>query len=189
MREETCEPAGTSSGAVVHLRSDGDLSVAHWLLRAADSRDTACDEWARQGVALLRCGGLFTTIRIPAPIVFAAAGTEDREGVSAYLTRALHGGPVFADQTAAWFYCLVPTSTCHRWSKPQTDCFGRNTYVGVPHPDCDVHHPTARSYWSVPMDRPGDLCRPDAVAQLVDFGRLRVLETASEPVRAGSGQR
>ncbi len=157
----------------MHLRTDRDLSVSHWLLCSAKDRAKACEEWEEQGIAVLRCGGLFTAIRVPAPIVYAAAGTKDREGVSEYLTGALCGGPVFADQAAAWFYCLVPASACRRWDKPGTECFGRDTYVGVPHPSRDARHPMARSYWSVPMDGPGNLCSAEAVAGLVDFGRLR----------------
>lgn len=189
MRQEAHEPVRTTSGALVHPRTTRDMSASHWLLCSADDRQAARAAWDRKGVALLRCGGLFTAIRIPAPIVFAAAGSEGREDVSAYLTEALHGRPVFVDQTAAWFYCLVPASTCRGWKKPETECFGRDTYVGVPHPSHDVRHPTARSYWSVPMAGPGDLCLPHTVAQLVDFGRLRAVETGSKPAEVGGGVR
>ncbi|MBX9395679.1 hypothetical protein K4749_19270 [Streptomyces sp. TRM72054] len=179
----------TSPGVLVHSRSDRNAAVQHWLLCAAQNRDTARLEWRERGFTLLRCGGLFTAIRIPAAVVCAAAGTEDREEVGEFLETALHGGPVFVDQTAAWFYALVPASTAQTWQKPQTECFGQDTYLGVPHPSIDRRHARARSYWAVPMDGPGNLCSPGAVSQLVEVGRLRQAEQDSRGADAGTEPR
>ncbi|MGW4548381.1 hypothetical protein ACWEN4_18700 [Streptomyces violaceorubidus] len=166
----------TTSGALVPIR---DLAVSNWLLSAADDRSRAETEWNHRGVALLRCGGPFTAIRLPVPLVFAAAGSEDRAHVSAYLRAALHRGPVFVDQTAGWYYCLVPARACESWREPDTECFGDDHYLGVPCPGVDVQHPRARSYWVVPMDEPADLCSPDAISQLVDVARQRTTEAGS----------
>ncbi|MGX1514064.1 hypothetical protein RKD44_005352 [Streptomyces collinus] len=163
----------TTSGALVQSR---DLAVSNWLLSAADDRSRAETEWNDRGVALLRCGGPFTAIRLPSDLVFAAAGSEDRARVSSYLRAALHRGPVFVDQTAGWYYCLVPARACETWREPETECFGDDHYLGVPCPGVDFQHPRARSYWVVPMDGPADLCSPEAISQVLDAARQRSAE-------------
>ncbi|GAB2953304.1 hypothetical protein GCM10023080_010000 [Streptomyces pseudoechinosporeus] len=51
----------------------------------------------------------------------------------------------------------------------------RFTYLGVPRTDLTTYNPEAwHPYWSVPMPSVGELCAPDAVAQLVVFGRFRL---------------
>ncbi|WP_327315908.1 hypothetical protein [Streptomyces sp. NBC_01235] len=146
-------------------------SVATWLLRAADDVDSARAEWETRKVALLRCGRVFAAIRLPADIVFAAARSERPVLVGHYLAVALHGGAVFVDKTAAWYYCLVPPGTCRDWRMPGTDCLDDDHFLGVPR--VDVTGPENRSYWCVVPAFPEALCRPDAVAHLVELGRFR----------------
>ncbi len=164
----------TTAGALVQAR---DRAISNWLLAAADNRDRAQREWNDRGVAPLRCGGAFTGIRVPASLVTAAVGSEQRARVSAHLSAALHRGPVFADQTAGWYYCLVPATACETWREPETECFGDDHYLGVPCPGIDFQHPRARSCWAVPMDGPAELCSPDAIRQLIDVARKKTAET------------
>jgi hypothetical protein len=159
---------------LVHAHADRELAVGHWLLAAADRRNEARMQWGEHGITLLRCGTLFSAVRIPEGIVHAAAGTGEAAGVDAYLAMALLQGPVIHDPRQGRYYALVPASTAARWRAPGTDCLGRGWHLGVPRPDVnqdasDVWCP----YWSVPMPSPGELCLPGAVAQLVVTGRYR----------------
>ncbi|GAB3010921.1 hypothetical protein GCM10023080_091920 [Streptomyces pseudoechinosporeus] len=64
-------------------RAERELAVGHWLLSAAPDMRQARQEWARSGVALLRCGGIFTAVRIRAALVQAAADTDDPKVIDA----------------------------------------------------------------------------------------------------------
>ncbi|GAB2961735.1 hypothetical protein GCM10023080_022610 [Streptomyces pseudoechinosporeus] len=131
-------------------------------------------QWGEHGIALLRCGTLFSAVRIAEEIVHAAAGTDEAERVNAYLAAALLQGPVIHDPRRGRYYALVPASTAARWRAPDTDCLGRGWHLGVPRTDVTRDAPDAwRPYWSVPMPSPGELCSPGAVAQLVAMGRYR----------------
>ncbi|MGI5193050.1 hypothetical protein ACQEVY_05310 [Streptomyces sp. CA-288835] len=163
---------------MVTTRAERELVTAHWLLAAADSHDEARAQWHRHGLALLRCGTLFSAVRIPARLVHAAAGSEDPATVDAFLAEALHGGPVICARRGRHFYALVPASTAARWRQPGAECLGRDTYLGVPRPDAvGLDHQAWASYWSVAMPSAAELCTPTAVAQLVAVGNLR---TATE---------
>ncbi|MGA5069283.1 hypothetical protein ACPB9E_36980 [Streptomyces exfoliatus] len=151
----------------VHSRRDREVAAADWLfLAAADSR-TARRDWAVRGVALLRCGVLFSAVRIPADIVHRAAGTDDGRGVVAFLERALAGGPVFYDEGGRRFYALTPVSTARMWRLPEAECLGRDVLLGVPATDLAERDPRCAAYWIVPMEGPASLCMPGEVAHLV----------------------
>ncbi|MEV6164384.1 hypothetical protein AB0L71_21090 [Streptomyces sp. NPDC052052] len=161
----------------MRTRKDRESVVGDWLLGAAPDLDEARTEWATTGIALLRCGGAFTAVRIQADIVQAAAGTEDPERVDAFLAEALHGGPVFIDRSSRRYYALVPASTSRlpQWAGcavPGAECLGSGCFLGVP---ClqRTEPEESRCYWCVPMSGPGALCSPDAVSQLVAYGRFR----------------
>ncbi|WP_274558582.1 hypothetical protein [Streptomyces spiramyceticus] len=156
----------------MHTRQAREFAVGHWLLAATNDRRQARVEWETSGIALLRCGGIFSAVRIPAVVVRTAAGTEDAQAVDAYLSDALHGGPVFGDSCSQVYYALVPASTARGWDVPETECLGVNCHLGVPSPELTAPE-TYRSHWSVPMDGPGVLCTPGAVSQLVLYGRYR----------------
>ncbi|MFD4644798.1 hypothetical protein [Streptomyces sp. NPDC058441] len=175
-------PVEPSTGVLVHSARDRELASAHWLLSAALAIKEARREWAENGITVLRCGGLFTAIRISASIVHAAAGTEDPVAVSHYLARVLRG-PVFADQASRRFYALVPASTqrlspWHGTTVPEAECLGANCFVGVPRPGRDDPR-EFRCHWVVPMDGPADLCSPHAVTQLLNYGRFRLAAAES----------
>ncbi|MEU1265557.1 hypothetical protein ABZ473_26495 [Streptomyces cellulosae] len=154
------------------------LAVEQWLLCAAKDRDQARAEWEQDGGALLRCGGLFSAIRLPLALVAAAAGTDDRQHVAAYLADALHGGGVFVDEVFQQVYFLVPTAACQPgqtgWLRgmPDAGTLHSEAFLGVPRP-CTSDR---RRYWLVEMGGPGDLCTPDAVKQLVAYARFRDLQ-------------
>ncbi|WP_461059333.1 hypothetical protein [Streptomyces pseudoechinosporeus] len=150
------------------------MAAAHWLLSAADRPSEARMQWAEHGITLLRCGSLFSAVRVPEGIVHAAAGTGEAGRVNAYLAVAVLHGPVIRDPRQGRYYALVPASTAARWRAPDTDCLGRGWHLGVPRTDVTRAPDDAwRPYWSVPMPSPGELCSPGAVAQLVATGRYR----------------
>ncbi|WP_345597977.1 hypothetical protein [Streptomyces marokkonensis] len=123
------------------------------------------------GVALLRCGGIFTAVRVPLTLVEAAVHTNDPRKICAYLDDALLGGAVFTDETSSHAYFLVPPTTWNRWKVPDSECLVAGSFLGVPRPQPGPEHP---SRWLLDMGGPSDLCRPDAVKQLVMLARYRV---------------
>lgn len=162
------------------------LALEHWLLSATGDQESARVEWAGMGVAMLRCGTLFSAVRMPADWIEAAAGSRAPENIAAYLNQALNGGAVFVDTTCRWFYFLVPASTCDRWNVPGTMCLGPDTYLGVPRPGEWHGVRTARSYWCVEMDGPAALCVPNAVMQLAVHARYRMAQADDSPNVGGA---
>lgn len=143
---------------------------------AAEDRNRARQDWQRDGLALLRCGGVFGAIRISAHLVHAAAATDDLPAVDRFLFQALQGGPVFMDRVTRRYYVLVGPTTGLRkeWQHERGDAayLGRGHHLGVP--AVDATRPDAgRSYWCVEMGGAGELAAPDAVSQLVQLGRSR----------------
>jgi hypothetical protein len=173
MREERDDAAAVRAEPVVQTRAERELAVSHWLVCAADDMRRARDEWAHQGVALLRCGGLFAAVRVPGDLVRAAAGAHDRRAVGSFLSGAVEGGPVFVDETSACYYFLVPAGVHRWWTGTDAPCLGRESFIGVPHPRVDGSQPDTRTYWCVPMDAPGDLCEGPLVQDVVRLGRAR----------------
>ncbi|WP_157901149.1 hypothetical protein [Streptomyces davaonensis] len=72
------------AGVLVHSRADRELAVTHWLLLSAPDTHRARTEWSETGIALLRCGGLFTAVRLSAALVHAASGTDGRPAPAAH---------------------------------------------------------------------------------------------------------
>ncbi|MFE5596686.1 hypothetical protein [Streptomyces sp. NPDC056549] len=167
---------------LVHSRRDREAAAETWLLLAAADKRQAREEWKTYGVALLRCGGLFSAVRIPAAIVHAAAGTTEREGLVAFLTEALDG-PVFFDGSGQHFYALTPHSAARFWKVPDTECLGSDFYLGVPATSVTEPDPCCAAWWVVPMDGPAALNTPANVALLVQAGR-----SLAAVAEAGEGQ-
>jgi hypothetical protein len=169
-------PDHIDSGPAGHdvTGEERQVAAATWLLSAADNRDIAKQEWRFGDVALLRCGALFTAVRVPLATVEAAAGTDDRQKIGAYLNEALLGGAVFLNGATEEVYFLVPPSTWGRWKVPGTECLCPDLYLGVPRPGAE---PEERSYWLVEMDGPGVLSMENAVKQVVAYGRLRAAQS------------
>lgn len=184
-RDEAVVPLEAVSGVLLCTRAERELAVGHWLLSAAQDMGEARAQWAEQGVTVLRCGGIFAAVRIPAELVHAAAGTSAPSEVGAYLAEALHGGPVLVDRHGTRYYVLVPASTARWWHVPDSECLGVGACLGVPRPGISASGAASPSYWAVPMDSPGVLCVPDDVSRLVMTGRSR-REVAQSRGRGGS---
>lgn len=179
IQEATAHMTSSGNEAVKGVRegqvakaAERQLSVSHWLLGAASDPATARTQWAEQGVALLACGGIFSAVRIPARLVWAAADSCQLGAVDAFLGRRLDGGAVLMDVHAHLYYFLVPRSVAGR--REERDCrgvevLGRNAYLGIP--ATRLTEPRGRSYWCVPMEAPGDLCYTDEVGELIRAGR------------------
>ncbi|WP_327660895.1 MULTISPECIES: hypothetical protein [unclassified Streptomyces] len=168
------DPVEPAPGALIHADRDRELAAENWLLSAASCVKETRTAWQETGLALLRCGVTFTAVRIPATVVHAAAETDAPERVRDYLARTLDG-PVFADQFSRLFYALVPASTADHptWQgriAPDAECLGTNSFLGVPRTGREDPE-RSRCHWVVPMTGPGDLCTPDAVLRLIDYGR------------------
>lgn len=162
---------GVREGQVVRA-AERQLSVSHWLLGAAADPAAARAQWVEQGVALLACGGIFSAVRIPARLVWAAADSCELGAVDAFLGRWLDGGAVLMDVHAHLYYFLVPRSAAGRreeWDCRGLEVLGRNAYLGIP--ATHLTEPRGRSYWCVPMEAPGDLCCTDEVGELIRAGR------------------
>lgn len=187
VRDEVRAPVEADAGVLVHSRKDREFAVGTWLLAAAlDLREARAAWKTRNGIALLRCGGLFGAVRLSTGLVRAAAATQNTAEVDAFLAEALHGAPVFMDQFAQWYYVLVPVSTGQRreWRAsrlaPAAEFLGGNTFLGVPRPDA-TEPEGVRSYWCVSMNGPGALAVPDVVSQLVAVGRFRQVAAEQDP--------
>lgn len=158
------------------------LAVTHWLLGAAEDQDLARSQWDDQGgTALLACGGILATVRIPAHMVWAVANTDELEKVDAFLRQWFDGGAVFMDLHAQMYYALVPGSAAWRWNDrdfPGVECLRSDNYLGVP--AIRLTKPKGRAYWCRPMESPGDLCFVDEVEELVCHGRAAQAEGGSQ---------
>ncbi len=184
MRDEVRVPGEAGPGVLVHSRRDRELAVATWLLTAAQDIKQARIQWQESGIALLRCGGPFGAVRISGELVRAAAGTGNTAKIDAFLAEALHGGPVFMDLYAQRYYVLVPVSAGQLpgWAArrdPEAEFLGQGCFLGVPRPE-NTQPEGVRSYWCVPMDSPGNLASPHAVAQLLAVARFRRAQAAGE---------
>lgn len=146
---------------LVHTCHEREMAVSHWLLAVAQYMREARKEWAVAGIALLRCGGNFSAIRVRAEVVHAAAGAEDLHQVDAYPSDALLGGPVFVDVTSRRYSSSYQRVPCDKLCGNPGSCRMRSVsgpagLLGVPTPNATDPY-AARSYWCVPMDSPGEL--------------------------------
>lgn len=145
------------------------LLVEDWLLAATPDVQQARWEWSEGGLTLLRCGGLFTAIRLPGDLIQAAAASSDRTEMDAYLADAL-GGPVIASRGR--YYALVAPSAGVAWGHPSAEYLAWGTWLGVP-PVTQTNCTDFLGYWAVPMRRPRELCDTNAVLQLVRLAQQR----------------
>ncbi|MFF0133709.1 hypothetical protein ACFYTG_50115 [Streptomyces mirabilis] len=150
--------------------------IEAWLLLAAPDAAKARREWETQGAAILRCGQLFTAVRIPGTIVRAAADKDDAAGVDAFLAQVFAGGPVFTDAGLNRYYALVQGGAAYDWHVPGTECLPRGIGLGVPAVGLMQYEPGV-PYWASPMDGPGELCDEDQVADLVMTGWRRLAQS------------
>ncbi|WP_329402326.1 hypothetical protein [Streptomyces melanogenes] len=153
-------------------------TVTDWLASAHPVPAQARREFDA-GIALVPTGEKFDAIRLPAPIVHAAARNEDPDAVAAFLARALPGGAVIHDayDIGVWYYALVPAGTYADWRVPGVECLRPGTWLGVPRVDLTA---PPGPHWALPPDAVGSTCSARAVADLVEVGqaRLRQMPTA-----------
>lgn len=180
VREVVQPPGGGASAGCgsnhIALGSERRLAVEHWLLVAAPDISQARWEWGRGDLTFLRCGAMFTALRIPGDTARAAAGTDDPGEVDAYLAGVLEGGPVIAAHGLTRYWALVPPSKVRNRWRPVAECVVPRTMLGVPPVDRTTYEGGA-SYWSVPIDTPGELCHVGLVDRLVERGRRRLDES------------
>ncbi|TLQ39495.1 hypothetical protein FEF34_39440 [Streptomyces marianii] len=149
-----------------------------WLVLASSDRAKAWTEWDTYRVALLRCGSLFSAVRIPGYLVYTAAGAEEPEAVRRFLAEILDGGPIFYDVGGQQYYALTPASAARSWRLTVAECLDSDAFLGVPATDLTEFDPRYPAYWVVPMDGPGTLCAPDDVALLVLMGHQSAVKKA-----------
>ncbi|TVZ94271.1 hypothetical protein [Streptomyces sp. BK340] len=171
-------PVEREPGMLVRPGADRRLAVEHWLLSAHPAPEQARLEWQEQKVALLPLGTLFSAVRIPGRLVFAAAGTAEFGEVDAFLDDALDGGPVICDPRGLRYYALVPVRVPITWRQAAdewrataaVELLGCGTYLGVPRvTEVDFDPWACVSYWCVPMSTA--LCAPLRVARLITAGQ------------------
>jgi hypothetical protein len=151
-----------------------------WLVRAHPSPSTVRNEWGSAAkLALIPLGKTFDAVRIPEDIVHVTAQSGEPSTVAAWLARQLRG-PVIHDPGFRRYYALVPPGTAQDWVATDTECLSDGTYLGVPRTDsAELDEQTQASYWSVPMARPGRLCRAADVLELVLLGHVLTGEDES----------
>ncbi|MFI1104996.1 hypothetical protein [Streptomyces melanogenes] len=151
-------------------------AVTDWLASAHPVPAQARREFD-VGIALVPTGGKVDAIRLPAPIVHAAAGSESPDAVAAFLAAALPGGGAVihdAYGVGVWYYALVPPGTYTAWQATGAECLRPGTWLGVPRLDL-----TARPgpHWTLPPRAVGTLCTAQAVSDLITLGQNRLRQT------------
>ncbi|MEC3997214.1 hypothetical protein VSR01_28410 [Actinacidiphila sp. DG2A-62] len=159
-----------------HANRPQRRAVADWLSAAASHRQRTHEEWRKQGIALIQCGPLFSAVRIPADLVWSAAGSTDAETVARLLADTLRGG-VFAQAAGRRYYALVEPDAGRHSRETDAEVLGAGTYLGVPAVDRTAAGTAA--FWVVPVVRPGALCAARDVAELVAAGRAALVRSLS----------
>ncbi|WP_051853106.1 hypothetical protein [Streptomyces aureocirculatus] len=136
--------------------------ITEWLARAHPVPRQADAEWANHGVALLPLGVRFDALRVPAPRIHAAIGSDDRGTVGKALEGWLHGPVVRDVRTGSGLYYVLIAPDAP-WEGP-AERLGQGIYLGVPRIDNEVSPVT---YWAVQPERPGHLCDPAHLAALL----------------------
>ncbi|MER6334085.1 hypothetical protein ABT298_33225 [Streptomyces sp. NPDC001034] len=141
--------------------------ATQWMLKAAQSQDTAGMEWTEHGVALLTAGRVWDVVRAP----YAALGRgldrcTDPQELRRQVTEA-GAGAVWCDPYRPCLYFLVPPGTDRHWPHDrrlaQVECMGGTRpyihYIGVPR--LDRSGPPG-FFWLIPPDCDGQaLADPD----------------------------
>ncbi|WHM35808.1 hypothetical protein [Streptomyces sp. BPTC-684] len=148
------------------------ITLTDWLASAHKVPAQARREFD-VGIALLPTGAKFDALRLPAPMVHAAARSDDPDAVAVFLAEVLDDGAVIHDAygVGVWYYALVPPGTHAAWRMPGVECLQPGTRLGVPRIDL-----TARPgpYWALPPSTVGSMCSARAVADPVALGQARL---------------
>jgi hypothetical protein len=147
--------------------------IIEWLARVHGQPRKAEAEWQAQGVALLPMGDRLSAIRLRGELVHAACGTDDPGQVAAALAELLDGA-VIRDRPPAdvTYYALIEAHAGLVWDREDdAPCLGDGFYLGVP----ALHRLAPPGpYWVLPPRRESDLCRPQAVRDLIATGLERL---------------
>jgi hypothetical protein len=165
-------------GLTVDKQAALDRAITEWLARAHPVPQQARVEWSHQGVALLPLGRQFAAVRVAGSLVHAALRSDDPGAVADGLFLRLRG-PVIHDHRTAGptYYALIQWHAGLVWDYGETaPCLQGETYLGVPR--IDRREPPG-TYWAVAPRYEGDLCRPQAVRELIDAGRGQLALHAS----------
>jgi hypothetical protein len=155
-----------------------DRAITAWLARAHPVPEQARSEWTNQRVALLPLGRQFAAVRMVGPLVYAALDSDVPDIVAEALSERL-SGPVIHDHRTAGptYYALIQWHAGLVWDYGESaPCLQSESYLGVPR--LDLREPPG-TYWVVPPRYDGDLCRPQAVRDLIDAGRRQLAQHAS----------
>ncbi|MEU1038661.1 hypothetical protein [Streptomyces sp. NPDC005907] len=154
-----------------------ERTIAEWLTREHPMPEQVWTEWATMGVALVPLGRRFAAVRMHADIVHAAVDSDDPSQVAERI-RALLPGPIVHDRrvSGVTYYALIPRHSDLVWVHDEVaPCLGPGVYLGVPR--IDRREPPG-TYWVTVPRHNGDLCAPQAVADLVEVGRQRLARLA-----------
>ncbi|PBC98703.1 hypothetical protein BX281_6784 [Streptomyces sp. Ag82_O1-15] len=155
-----------------------DRAITEWLARTHPVPEQARAEWSNQGVALLPLGRWFAAVRLTGALVHAALDSDDPGVVTEGLSARLRG-PVIHDHrtTGQTYYALIQWHAGLVWDYNRSaPCLRDDTYLGVPR--IDRREPPG-TYWVVPPRYDGNLCKPQAVRDLVDAGYRQLIQHAS----------
>ncbi|KUF20045.1 hypothetical protein [Streptomyces silvensis] len=138
--------------------------IAEWFAGAHPAPRRAEAEWAHHGVALLPLGVRFDALRIPAPYLHAAIGSDHRETVGISLDDWLRG-PVVRDVrtgSGSYYVLIAPGAP---WKGQGTAArLGPGVHLAVPRIGEQVSPVT---FWASQPERPGQLCAPAHLAALL----------------------
>ncbi|GAA1356261.1 hypothetical protein [Streptomyces beijiangensis] len=145
-------------------------AVEDWLVRAHPDPSRAQTEWWLQDIAMIPTGRRFDALRIPAPLVHAAARGNDRFQVTAFLSEFFDRAGIIHDgyMTGVSYYALIPPGTAAAWQSTEAVCLEPGTWLGIPRTNC-LEPPGP--YWVLPPRFAGDLCAPHTVSALLAAGR------------------
>lgn len=148
--------------------SEETYRIAEWLARAADTPERAHDEWATQGVTLLRCGRAFGVICIPGVLADSWTGVE----FGTDDLRFALGGPVFHRPDGP-YWVLIHGHAGLVWDEgDDVPSLGDDHYLGVP--SLTRTQPPG-THWVVPPRYDGDVCRPATVRKFIAQARQKLI--------------
>jgi hypothetical protein len=149
--------------------SEESYRIAEWLARAADDTRKAHNEWADQGVTLLRCGKAFGVVRIPGELLRAAMGDVP---FAADELRFHIGGPVIHDHAEGPYWALIHGHAGLVWDEgDDVPSLDNNTYLGVP---SLARTQPPGPHWVVAPRFDGDVCRPETVRRFIAYARTKL---------------
>lgn len=158
-------------------RDATERAITEWLARTHPDPAQAHTEWVEHGIALLPLGRRFAVVRVPERLIHAALGTSHLDEITRLLTDRLKG-PVIRDSRSMGtpYYALIEWHAGLVWdTDEEAPCLGDGTHMGVPR--LDVVAPPG-AYWLVPPRDAGDLCRPQAVRDLIEDARSVLVAAA-----------